>query len=218
MYNWSTHFETFRGNTHFSAAHFTHKALILRNGLDGSSLLGYVVREDPAQPAVEPKNALEHASVALSRLGGGRRTGILPLACVFGLVLLPWLWRTPARKPAVFALVFFAVGWLEMAFTKDAGGSTHHTILLWPFPHLFVGATLAQASARLRWKGAVALAAIVVMICGLNLVGAQPAFRATRRSAGTRSSGPMPANRSRLTWRASGWTVCTCSTGAFSMS
>ena len=70
----------------------------------------------------------------------------------------------------LFALVFFAVAWLQMAFTKDAGGSTHHAVLLWPFPHLFVGAALAQASSRLRWAGLVALIVIVVIVCGLNLV------------------------------------------------
>jgi hypothetical protein len=170
LFNLSTQFETFRGNTHFSAADFTQKALILRKGLDGSSLFGYIVRSDPALPAVAPKNSLERASVELSRLAGGRGTGILPLACVLGLVLLPWLWRTPARQPALFALVFFAVGWLQMAFTKDAGGATHHTILLWPFPQLFVGVTLAQISARLRWTGVATLAVIVVIVCGLNLV------------------------------------------------
>jgi hypothetical protein len=169
-YNWSTDFETFRGNTHFSTAGFTQKALVLRIGLDGSSLFGYMVRNDPAQPAVEPKNTLERASAGLSRLAGGRSTGILPLACVLGLALLPWLWRTPARKPVLFVLVFLAVAWLQMAFTKDAGASTHHTILLWPFPHLFVGAALAQASSRLRRTGLAAVAAIVVMVCGVNLV------------------------------------------------
>jgi 4-amino-4-deoxy-L-arabinose transferase-like glycosyltransferase len=169
-YNWSTNFETFRGNTHFSTAGFVQKTLILKRGLDGSSLLGYIVRDDPALPAVEPKNSLERASVGLSRLAGARRTGILPLAGVLGLVLLPWLWRTPARKPMLFSMVFFTVGWLLMAFTKDAGASTHHTILLWPFPHLFVGAALAQASSRLRRPGLVALAAIVVVVCGLNLI------------------------------------------------
>jgi len=170
IYNLSTHFETFLGNTHFSTAEFSHKAQILRIGLDGSSLFGYIVRNDPALPAVEPKNGLERASVELSRLAGGRSTGILPLACVLGLALLPWLWRTPARKPMLFALVFFAVAWLQMAFTKDAGASTHHTILLWPFPHLFAGAALAQASSRLRRTGLAAMVVIVVIVCGFNLV------------------------------------------------
>ena len=170
QYNWSTHFATFLANTHFSDAGFTQKALILRNGLDGSSLFGYIVRNDPAVPAVEPKNSLERASVALSRLAEGRSTAVLPLIGVFGIALLPWLWRTPARKPMLFALVFFAVGWLQMAFTKDAGGATHHTILLWPFPQLFVGAALAQISARLRRTGVAALAATVVIVCGSNLV------------------------------------------------
>ena len=32
IYNWQTQFETFRGNTRFSTADFTHKALILRIG------------------------------------------------------------------------------------------------------------------------------------------------------------------------------------------
>jgi 4-amino-4-deoxy-L-arabinose transferase-like glycosyltransferase len=169
-YNLNKQFETFRGNTHFSTAGFTQKALILRNGLDGSSLFGYIVRDDLAVPAVEPKNALERASVGLSRLAGGRGAGILPLACFLGLALLPWLWRTPARKPMLFALVFSAVAWLQMAFTKDAGASTHHTVLLWPFPQLFVGAALAQASLHLRRAGLVSLIVIVAIVCGFNLV------------------------------------------------
>jgi hypothetical protein len=70
----------------------------------------------------------------------------------------------------LFALVFLVVAWLQMAFTKDAGASTHHTILLWPFPQLFVGAALAQASSRLRWTGLAAMTVIVVMVCGFNLV------------------------------------------------
>jgi hypothetical protein len=46
----------------------------------------------------------------------------------------------------MFCLVTLVSAWLLMAFTKGAGGSVHHVVLLWPVPHLFQAVAFAEAS------------------------------------------------------------------------
>jgi hypothetical protein len=65
---------------------------------------------------------------------------------------------------AWFGVLFCAATWAAMAFTHDAGGSLHHTILLWPFPLLLVAAVLS----RIPWRVAVAVAGVVLV--GTNLL------------------------------------------------
>jgi hypothetical protein len=74
------------------------------------------------------------------------------------LVAVPLWWRSRAAR---FAIVFCAVTWAAMAFTRDAGGAAHHAVLLWPFPQLFLAATLAQIP--WRWLSGLACAVLVVM-------------------------------------------------------
>jgi hypothetical protein len=70
----------------------------------------------------------------------------------------------------LFSLVFILVAWAQMALTKDAGGSAHHTVLLWPFPHLLVAAAFAQATGVLRRAAPLVLAALVGVVCGSNML------------------------------------------------
>jgi hypothetical protein len=65
----------------------------------------------------------------------------------------------------MFAVVFMSVTWLQMAFTWNAGGGTHHAVLLWPFPHFFVAVTYAELSRRVRRGGLMLLAALTGTIC-----------------------------------------------------
>jgi hypothetical protein len=51
----------------------------------------------------------------------------------------------------LFALIAMAVAWAQMAITKGAGGSVHHAVLLWPFPHLIVAVAAAELARRTRW-------------------------------------------------------------------
>jgi hypothetical protein len=53
-----------------------------------------------------------------------------------------------------------------MASTKDAGASLHHTVLLWPFPQLFV----AIAIASIRWKWVVAAISLLLVVGNLLAV------------------------------------------------
>jgi 4-amino-4-deoxy-L-arabinose transferase-like glycosyltransferase len=170
QFNIQRRLATFRENTHFSAEDFSQKATLLRLSLEGGCLFGYMVRDEPPPEPVEPANPMESFSVWLSHVCRQRRAGFLPYACLLAAALLPWLWRTPARKPMLFAAVFVAVVWLQMAFTKGAGTGAHHVVLLWPFPHLFAGVGLAEASRKLGRAGLGALIAVLVTVCGSNAV------------------------------------------------
>jgi hypothetical protein len=170
VYNCARRFETLRENAKAPAMGFVQKAIVLRDSADGSTLLGYLVRDYPAPQAATPRNGFENAAVAVSRATGGQRRGLLGLACVLALGLLPWLWRTPARKPMLFALVFFAVTWGLMILTGMGGAAAHHTVLLWPFPQLFVAAAFTQASLALGRNGIRILAAAIVLVCLSNVL------------------------------------------------
>jgi hypothetical protein len=169
-YNQAAGGKTLHDNGGFSTARFGHKFLELQKSLEGSCLFGYIVREDVPLEAAKPRNAIEKFSMDLSEATGHRRAGVLALACILAFALLPWFWNTPARKPMLFALVFSVATWLQMACTWKAGGGAHHTVLLWPFPHLFVAAALAQASRYLGRAGLPALVAVTAAICGINLL------------------------------------------------
>jgi hypothetical protein len=169
-FNLKQRMETLRGNARYSSQELRLKAGVLWGTLGGRSLFGYMVRNEPPPEPSQPGNRMEALSVRLSEAFGGRQNGLLPFACLLALALLPWLWRTPARQPMLFALIFMAVVWLQMAFTKGAGTGAHHAILLWPFPHLFAGVGLAQGSRKLGRAGLPVLAAALIAVCGSGLV------------------------------------------------
>jgi len=170
VYNHDSGFATIRESPPLSSARFGHKLLVLRNSLEGSALFGYIVRDEPALQPQQSEDPLELLSLRLSEAVGGTHTGLLALACVLAFTLLPWLWNTPARKPMLFALIFSAVTWLQMALTPKCGGGAHHAVLLWPFPHLFVAVAFAQASRWLPRIGLIALTLVTTTVCGSNLI------------------------------------------------
>jgi hypothetical protein len=57
-----------------------------------------------------------------------------------------------------------AVAWIQMAITANAGGSVHHTILLWPLPELVIAVVFAGASRRLGRAGLPAVAAVLAVM------------------------------------------------------
>jgi hypothetical protein len=62
------------------------------------------------------------------------------------------------------------VEWLQMALTRKTGLSSHHIILLWPFPLVFLGIAFSAMADRLPRYGAPALAALVVFLAAENLL------------------------------------------------
>lgn len=169
-YNVQKRGETWRQNVVWTTGDLAGKTHLLRSSLDGSGLFGYIAYDDSADNPRRPATALERASVALSTLASHPRKGPLPYLLAAAVLLIPFLWRTPARRSALFALFTGALIWLQMAFVQSAGGSVHHTALIWPWPQLLVGVTFAEASRRLKRAGAPLLAAVLILACGSSLL------------------------------------------------
>ncbi|HEY3787463.1 MAG TPA: hypothetical protein VGL71_01355, partial [Urbifossiella sp.] len=162
VYNVHENFETFRGNAKMAPEEIWQKTLHLHHTLDGSGLFGYIVREENDGPPRPPQNALENTSAFIRKIAGVRRQGWLPELLVLALLCVPfWISRW---KVVGFALITGTVAWLLMAATKDAGGSVHHVVLLWPVPQFLVafclGTAIAKRASVWRWV-AVSLVALV---------------------------------------------------------
>lgn len=166
LYNVQYRFETLHQNARFDSGDLSGKTHLLRSTLDGSGLFGYIARDDAQGAVRQPSPGMEQASVWLSRTAGEPRYGYLHYALGASVLLLPWLWFTPARRPAMWAFLAGLTAWLQMLFTRDAGGSVHHVVLLWPLPHWLVAVTLAELWRRVpRLVGA-----LVLLLAGTNLL------------------------------------------------
>jgi 4-amino-4-deoxy-L-arabinose transferase-like glycosyltransferase len=166
-FNVRNDFITFRSNTVWTTKDLSQKVHLLRATLNGSALFGSIMRDDWEQPMREPESALERAVVALSVSTGMRRYSVQGWLFAGSLLLLPLVWRTPARKAILFSLVFMMVTWAQMAFVQNAGGGAHHSILLWPMPQIVMAAAIGYASLRLR-RGAMLAAGLVAVCCVSN--------------------------------------------------
>jgi len=165
IYNARHRNATLGENAHLDPHGVVSKWIQVVNAANGSSLFGYLVTEEwkpEAKPAVTDLGRA--AAWIRDHWGEHRETGFY---YVFGLLLaaVPLWWRSKAAR---FSLVFLAVTWLAMAVTRDAGGSAHHVILLWPFPVLFVAVALA-CLADLR-RGNLPLGKWIATAAGLAMV------------------------------------------------
>jgi hypothetical protein len=57
-----------------------------------------------------------------------------------------------------------------MALTKGTGGASHHVILLWPFPVVFLGIVFSAMADRIPRYGTAALTVLVAFLAAENLV------------------------------------------------
>jgi hypothetical protein len=161
IYNAHRRGETFRTNGHLEPRAAPAKFIHFRSALGGYGLYGYIVSEEYTDNPKPPVSLRGRAAVFIRDHLGEHRGGGMEYAALLALVAVPLWWRSRAAR---FALVFTAVAWFFMASTRDAGASLHHTVLLWPFPQLFV----AVAIASLRWKWVVA--AICLLLVAGNLL------------------------------------------------
>jgi 4-amino-4-deoxy-L-arabinose transferase-like glycosyltransferase len=177
---------TFRGNTVWSSEGIAGKARLLRATLDGEALFGSMIRECWDGPLREPSTAVESATVSIALWAGMPRQDLMGYLAVASILLLPLVWRTPARTAALFVLISMAVAWLQMAFVKGAGTGAHHTILLWPLPTIGIAAVLSAASRKFRF-GRALLFAVVVTAAGANLLVLSTYYTNLLRNGGTPS-------------------------------
>jgi hypothetical protein len=190
-YNVARHGETASANARFTAEGVGGKAVVLRHTIDGSSLFGYIVYPDPPPGRHPPRTPIGRASVALSGFFGVHKTNWMLPAYGLGLVCFVILWRSPPQQSnrwrlMAFLVVVSGIAWAQMAFNRGTGGAAHHTILLWPFPVVFLGIVFAEAAARLPRFGTPALAVLVTFLAVENLLNTNEylAQLATRGGAG----------------------------------
>ncbi len=169
-YNHHTRLETFRGNASLSTENLTQKLYEARFTLDGSALFGYMVYEDAAEQPKQPASAMERASLWLHQKLGDRRPNYMPAALLLAVLLIPFWWRSAARRAILFSFVAMAVAWVQMLLTRNAGGSAHHVVLLWPFPQLIVAAAFAAAAGHARRFAPALLAIAIGVMSAQNLL------------------------------------------------
>jgi Dolichyl-phosphate-mannose-protein mannosyltransferase len=160
------------GNITMEAAPLQMKALILRRTLDGSAFFSWLTEDRQPGTMLAPKRIGSKASVAVSRAVGQFRSNWMFFAAMAACCLLPWLWFTPSRQAALFALIYLAVTWALMLILPGTGAALHHDILLWPFPHFLIavaGAQLAQSLGR-RLAPVIAMILAAVVSCNLLLI------------------------------------------------
>jgi hypothetical protein len=107
---------------------------------------------------------------------------MVPAYCV-ALLLFPLLWRTRARKVILFCLVAMVVAWIFMTGT-GGGGSSHHAVLLWPLPQLFLAVAFAEAAWHLRFGKWVLGVVVGLLAAGNLLVTNQYLYQFIRDGAG----------------------------------
>jgi hypothetical protein len=151
---------TLSSNAHFETANPLGKLVVARDTLDGAGLFGFLTVEEWDEHPKAAGSPLGRASVSIREHFGQHRRSGLSYVFVAALLAVPLWWRSRAAR---FSLVFLLVTWAAMAITRDAGAAVHHTVLLWPFPHLFLAAALGS----LRWPRAIALAGAVLVTMNL---------------------------------------------------
>jgi 4-amino-4-deoxy-L-arabinose transferase-like glycosyltransferase len=149
-YNVRQPFATIGSNASFDRGTLASKIQNVFSTLSGQALFGFLARADP-----DGKDA------------GHLHDGYFGYALLAAVLLLPLLRKTPALRPIVFALTAMIVAWTQMLFTRGAGTSPHHVILLWPFPTLIVAVAFAQLS-RMGRMGKPLLAAAVLFLAGTS--------------------------------------------------
>jgi hypothetical protein len=164
VYNIAQPGQTASENTKLSLSSIPGKVRELRRTLDGSVLFDAMVFTTPGPLERAPKTAVEHVSVWLKKELGTRQENWMLPAIALAIACLIFLLRTPLWRPPVFLLITMAVAWLQMAMNVGTGGAAHHVILLWPFPCVFVGMTLAGATTRAPRSVYVATNAVVALI------------------------------------------------------
>jgi len=135
---------------------YVRKYAMLRDSLNGTVLQGWLTPLT-SETVAEPPDALAHALYGLSDFRGTRKSWFL-IALLASLLLLPLSLRTRFRRVLLFVLLFCLAALAQMALLVDAG-SAHHFVLIYPFPHLFVAATLAALTEKLALRAGQAAAA-----------------------------------------------------------
>ena len=179
------HFAALRENAGRNVDEVPSKIATLRRTIDGEGLFGFMFAEDGQTPAPRAAaNLAERLSAETSQRFGHPRHSLQLYACLLALALTP-LARGRDLGAILFALIAMAVAWIQMATTPLAGGSIHHTILLWPLPAMVMAVSFAAASRRLGRAGIPAVAVILAVLVASDVLVTNEYFWKSVRNGGS---------------------------------
>jgi hypothetical protein len=181
LFNAQNHWETFRGNFQRDFSDLPGKSRLLVSTLGGPALFSYMT-DDADPPHPHPPGGL---AGQIAGWAGHPRHNLMLYGLPLALLLLV-LARGNALRTGIAAAVAMALAWFQMAITAGAGGSVHHTVLLWPLPAAIVAVSFAAASRRLGRAGLPALAAAALLLLVSDvLVTDEYYFQMARNGAGS---------------------------------
>lgn len=160
--------KTFTANVGFTTADYAGKTRLLDWALRGDGLFGYLTREEPPPPLPATLTFSERVTLRLGIILGNPRSSFQIVLIALSLISLPLLLFGPNGRLALWVVlgVFFTC--LLMFSTANAGGALHHTILIWPLPHLLAGLAFGEFHRRApRALGAIAI--VFVFAAASNL-------------------------------------------------
>jgi len=105
-------------------------------------------------------------------------------ALLAALILMPWLTFTASGKLAWFCVITGGLAWIQMAATNMAGGSAHHTVLIWPLPQVLVAVAVAELTRRVAKGAILAFLFTVAMFVSNTLIVNRHAAMLIRHGAG----------------------------------
>jgi hypothetical protein len=184
VYNVNNGYETFGSNLSYDLHDIPGKFHLLTLTANGHGLFSWLNDENWQTPAPHaPRGAVEAVSAKISAIARHPRESLFVYAFLLALVLAP-LARGPALRAILFALIAMAVSWIQMAITRNAGGTVHHSILLWPMPAMAIAVSWAAASRRLGRAGIPAVAAALAVTIVSGILVTNEYFAVTVRNGG----------------------------------
>jgi 4-amino-4-deoxy-L-arabinose transferase-like glycosyltransferase len=187
-FNWKTKGETLRSNAAWSAGDIGGKLAMTKGTLQGAFLFSYMVREDDAtESPAPPRGWLQNASERISAFFDHPRRNYILVGMGAAILLVPLLRRarTPAPRTILFCAMFLLITWLAMALNRNTGGSVHHIVLLWPFPHMVIAVAFGEAAQKFGTAGKTAMAVMLLLLVSSNLLVTNEYYRMLRRNGGS---------------------------------
>jgi len=166
VYNVHSPSGTLHANVHLSLENLHPKLISLNNTLDGSDLFGIVVAPETEAMPKRPRSAVGRASCWIRDRVGRHMSSLFVYAIILAVLAAPLWWRGASRRACLFAVVFLLVAFWAMAVVRYTG-SAHHIVLLYPMPHLLVGAAVAAVRPR-RLAMGIAVALVIANLLVVN--------------------------------------------------
>ncbi|HWP85542.1 MAG TPA: glycosyltransferase family 39 protein, partial [Terriglobia bacterium] len=173
---------TFRAAQQLPPTPFSEKLMMLRNTLNGRALEHYMIRSEPGERIPLTGAPLEELVESWYR-----ETSLFPGSFLLGglvlsLLVFPFLGRSRLFPLLLFGWVASGVAAGLMLAFRSAGGGPHHTVLLYPAPHLLVAGTAFALLERFR-------KALLLAVAGCALVAASNLLLLAQYHSAARSNG-----------------------------